>query len=213
MVSRNDSGAGWSSPVAREAHNLEVAGSNPVPATCFDGSEIGLPSGYTKGRCRKTPAFLRYRPSYRNELRRRTSSRAVSISRSLPAARLPLVPSPAGRRPVLGRNSRLSRTIAPRGLTHVASARSVANDIVVSGIERSFFAWFNRGTKASLLSRTEWRGVTLANCRFRSDRCGRDWLAILRHWLDCNSSCWPTRNVPQPALARLGCSRRPHRPR
>ncbi len=26
-------GAGWSSPVAREAHNLEVAGSNPVPAT------------------------------------------------------------------------------------------------------------------------------------------------------------------------------------
>ncbi len=34
--------AGWSSPVAREAHNLEVAGSNPVPATClcsqFDAS-------------------------------------------------------------------------------------------------------------------------------------------------------------------------------
>jgi hypothetical protein len=26
------SNAGWSSPVAREAHNLEVAGSNPVPA-------------------------------------------------------------------------------------------------------------------------------------------------------------------------------------
>jgi hypothetical protein len=25
--------AGWSSQVAREAHNLEVAGSNPVPAT------------------------------------------------------------------------------------------------------------------------------------------------------------------------------------
>ncbi len=25
-------GAGWSSPVAREAHNLEVTGSNPVPA-------------------------------------------------------------------------------------------------------------------------------------------------------------------------------------
>ena len=26
--------AGWSSPVAREAHNLEVVGSNPAPATC-----------------------------------------------------------------------------------------------------------------------------------------------------------------------------------
>ncbi len=25
--------AGWSSLVAREAHNLEVAGSNPAPAT------------------------------------------------------------------------------------------------------------------------------------------------------------------------------------
>ena len=32
--------AGWSSPVARQAHNLKVTGSNPVPATnlfiCFD---------------------------------------------------------------------------------------------------------------------------------------------------------------------------------
>ena len=26
-------GAGWSSLVARKAHNLEVAGSNPAPAT------------------------------------------------------------------------------------------------------------------------------------------------------------------------------------
>ncbi len=31
--------AGWSSPVAREAHNLEVAGSNPVPATFVDKKE------------------------------------------------------------------------------------------------------------------------------------------------------------------------------
>ena len=28
-------GAGWSSPVARQAHNLKVAGSNPAPATTF----------------------------------------------------------------------------------------------------------------------------------------------------------------------------------
>jgi len=27
--------AGWSSPVARQAHNLKVAGSNPAPATTF----------------------------------------------------------------------------------------------------------------------------------------------------------------------------------
>ena len=30
---RWDLGAGWSSPVARQAHNLKVTGSNPVPAT------------------------------------------------------------------------------------------------------------------------------------------------------------------------------------
>ena len=29
----NTPGAGWSSPVARQAHNLKVTGSNPVPAT------------------------------------------------------------------------------------------------------------------------------------------------------------------------------------
>ena len=33
--------AGWSSPVAREAHNLEVAGSNPVPAIfCLEPSDF-----------------------------------------------------------------------------------------------------------------------------------------------------------------------------
>jgi hypothetical protein len=28
--------AGWSSPVARQAHNLKVVGSNPTPATISD---------------------------------------------------------------------------------------------------------------------------------------------------------------------------------
>ena len=36
--------AGWSSQVARQAHNLKVRGSNPLPAT-------------NKSRCRKTAAF------------------------------------------------------------------------------------------------------------------------------------------------------------
>ena len=31
--------AGWSSPVAREAHNLEVVSSNLAPATLTSGSE------------------------------------------------------------------------------------------------------------------------------------------------------------------------------
>jgi hypothetical protein len=34
-MSRIFLGAGWSSPVARQAHNLKAAGSNPAPATNF----------------------------------------------------------------------------------------------------------------------------------------------------------------------------------
>src|SRR4051812_2593443 len=34
--------AGWSSPVARQAHNLKVAGSNPAPATNSPHSFSGL---------------------------------------------------------------------------------------------------------------------------------------------------------------------------
>src|SRR6516225_8976981 len=32
--------AGWSSPVARQAHNLKVVGSNPTPATNFKYRQI-----------------------------------------------------------------------------------------------------------------------------------------------------------------------------
>ena len=35
-------GAGWSSPVARQAHNLKVVGSNPTPATKFTLPSLGL---------------------------------------------------------------------------------------------------------------------------------------------------------------------------
>ena len=42
LITRNSQGgvrphlvAGWSSPVARQAHNLKVVGSNPTPATNF----------------------------------------------------------------------------------------------------------------------------------------------------------------------------------
>ena len=33
VYATNILGAGWSSPVARQAHNLKVVGSNPTPAT------------------------------------------------------------------------------------------------------------------------------------------------------------------------------------
>ena len=37
--------AGWSSPVARQAHNLKVAGSNPAPATRIE-SPPAKPAGF-----------------------------------------------------------------------------------------------------------------------------------------------------------------------
>src|SRR5258707_14334808 len=38
-------GAGWSSPVARQAHNLKVTGSNPVPATNATNDNAALRGG------------------------------------------------------------------------------------------------------------------------------------------------------------------------
>src|SRR5208282_4764392 len=41
--------AGWSSPVARQAHNLKVVGSNPTPATtliCSDSPAASPPPGF-----------------------------------------------------------------------------------------------------------------------------------------------------------------------
>ncbi len=36
----NGFNAGWSSPVARQAHNLKVVGSNPTPATKHQNNNI-----------------------------------------------------------------------------------------------------------------------------------------------------------------------------
>ncbi len=54
-------GAGWSSPVAREAHNLEVVGSNPAPATSLFGWETDRSRLFEEAgvlQQRKTPAFF-----------------------------------------------------------------------------------------------------------------------------------------------------------
>jgi hypothetical protein len=37
--------AGWSSPVARQAHNLKAAGSNPAPATKYSTSHAEMYAG------------------------------------------------------------------------------------------------------------------------------------------------------------------------
>ena len=46
--------AGWSSPVARQAHNLKAAGSNPTPATKIMPASCG-PFFYQKSKIRNKP--------------------------------------------------------------------------------------------------------------------------------------------------------------
>src|SRR5205814_5459773 len=56
--------AGWSSLVARQAHNLKVAGSNPAPATNFSANCGGLSRlRHPKSRGKILHRFIRrYRP-------------------------------------------------------------------------------------------------------------------------------------------------------
>ena len=58
-------GAGWSSPVARQAHNLKVAGSNPAPATNLSHRtrRHGPPGSTPGGLCRMWRAVSESRPA------------------------------------------------------------------------------------------------------------------------------------------------------
>ncbi len=48
---KNQTSAGWSSPVARQAHNLKVAGSNPAPATKFLDNSNATQPGPSRAFC------------------------------------------------------------------------------------------------------------------------------------------------------------------
>src|SRR3546814_9956993 len=50
--------AGWSSPVARQAHNLKVTGSNPVPATKQSHHQPPPHAAEPSVRSRKLPAAM-----------------------------------------------------------------------------------------------------------------------------------------------------------
>jgi hypothetical protein len=58
--------AGWSSPVAREAHNLEVAGSNPVPAIRLAVLAHGRPASRFRSRAllRSPPLLSSFLPFF-----------------------------------------------------------------------------------------------------------------------------------------------------
>ena len=52
--------AGWSSPVARQAHNLKVTGSNPVPATIFTRTAPTAPAPGAVLVCSKCEQLRRF---------------------------------------------------------------------------------------------------------------------------------------------------------
>jgi hypothetical protein len=78
--------AGWSSPVARQAHNLKVAGSNPAPAPKLQKA-LAVPSGGF------LPSAARHAPARR----RATAPQRAQHLHSIPAKRLP---APTARRKV-----------------------------------------------------------------------------------------------------------------
>ncbi len=76
--------AGWSSPVAREAHNLEVVGSNPAPATTMIGYETNRQWVNTKSRRLATSqnvGFFRISLAFSHSYQLSEKSRAAGISR------------------------------------------------------------------------------------------------------------------------------------
>ena len=62
----NRSAAGWSSPVARQAHNLKVVGSNPTPATSTSNHP---PRRKTRAGCSCAPRTRRAPPCTRQRAR------------------------------------------------------------------------------------------------------------------------------------------------
>ena len=85
MVGDNQAfGAGWSSPVARQAHNLKVIGSNPIPATKFlEQYQVDSPplAGF----------FIRYKPFPANakEMRLNPMSKRQSAADDEALAKIP----------------------------------------------------------------------------------------------------------------------------
>lgn len=78
--------AGWSSPVAREAHNLEVAGSNPVPATNASGQVPPEPANSGRTPCTTRGSVVSWRLSSRRSFD--IAARSVSQADSVPCSRL-----------------------------------------------------------------------------------------------------------------------------
>ena len=107
--------AGWSSPVARQAHNLKVTGSNPVPATTSPDTQKPRPARH-RGSCRDRASSRNSNPIMRAPRARAPQGRrggrhgSILESGSLRKAR-------GGSPDVFGRGLQSPRRRKPHGRT------------------------------------------------------------------------------------------------
>src|SRR5882672_3983349 len=93
--SRRETGhdAGWSSPVARQAHNLKVLGSNPSPATPWNAVDPVVVAGFICFRTFALPlaaaSIAAKSPSTSTRILSGASSSGVSLIRSIMDRRIP----------------------------------------------------------------------------------------------------------------------------
>ena len=123
--------AGWSSPVARWAHNPEVTGSNPVPATKTEGSRRGgAPSPYPEPACARTMLPDRSRSRGRQDM---TAELRPSVKTPIPGPESDrLLQARAGHphgdrpRPTARASSRSSRGTATAGSSRTSTATATS---------------------------------------------------------------------------------------
>ena len=79
-------GAGWSSPVARWAHNPKVAGSNPAPATSFEISDLEFEISFAyRGRSSagRAPRLQRGGQGFESPRLHQNASRSLIVTQKL----------------------------------------------------------------------------------------------------------------------------------
>src|SRR5271165_2019735 len=86
---RPPNAAGWSSPVARQAHNLKAAGSNPAPATNQSRPPTRRAAFFVAGFVEATPVL----PAWGQRLQRVRAFKSFMISLAVGPAVYPLDPA------------------------------------------------------------------------------------------------------------------------
>jgi hypothetical protein len=124
--------AGWSSPVARQAHNLKAAGSNPAPATIFICStkSSGLKAGSFSFACLESRRIAASSP--------RTSTRSLPCSGiSTIDSTKPRISSRAGPASSASSAACNSATLRREASAMFGCSRGAGAPLVVSSLSRS----------------------------------------------------------------------------